>query len=161
MQLSRLPITLASLAVFCVAQPGHASEITGGTESDRKQMAVISKNWLDAYASGDLDGIMSIMHSDAMVMPHNQATTRGTEAVREYFSGRIGRSGVTFVDNLQEIRINGNWAYVLGTFKLEVASGDPDKPPYVHNGRYLVLYEKVGDTWKMLRDMDNLDPLAN
>ena len=124
-------------------------------------MAQISKDWLNAYAAGDLDGIMAIMHDDAMVMPHNQATTRGTEAVRNYFAGRIGRPGVKFVDNLQEIRINGDWAYVLGTFKLEIASRDAGKPPFVHNGRYLVLYEKVGDDWKMLRDMDNADPVGN
>ena len=30
----------------------------------------------------------------------------------------------------------------------------------LYNGRYLVLYEKVDGEWKMLRDMDNLDPIV-
>lgn len=147
------------IALFLPVASASSAEITGGTEADRRAMVEISNDWLDAYASGDLDGIMAIMHTDAVVMPHGQPTSRGTDAVRRYFSTRIGRPGVTFVDDLEEIRINGDWAYVLGRFRLEVERGD-DEPPYVHNGRYLVLYEKVDGEWKMLRDMDNLAPIA-
>ncbi len=101
---------------------------------------------------------MALMHADAMVMPHRQATSRGTAAVRDYFATRIGRPGVQFVDNLQEIRINGTWAYVLGSFEIEIAAANPEDAPITHRGRYLVLYEKVDGDWKMLRDMDNLAP---
>ena len=55
-----------------------AVEIVGGTEADRERMAEISDEWLSAYERGDLDGIMAIMHPDATLMPHNQATSRGT-----------------------------------------------------------------------------------
>jgi len=48
---------------------------------------------------------------------------------------------------------------VPGTFKPEIKSQDPQKPPHIHNGRYLVLCEKVDGDWKMLRDMDNADPV--
>ncbi|MDH3621496.1 MAG: nuclear transport factor 2 family protein [Gammaproteobacteria bacterium] len=139
--------------------PAIATEITGGTEEDRAQMVQVSKNWLDAYASGDLDGIMAVMHADAMLMPHNQSTSHGTEEVRAYFATRIGRPGVKLVDDLQEIRINGDWAYVRGKFRFEIDLG-PEKPPIIHNGRYLILYEKTGGNWKVLRDMDNLDPVT-
>ena len=159
---ARNTLTVLTLLVLTgVSAPAMAAEITGGSAEDRAAMQKISVKWLESYASGDLDGIMSVMHADAMVMPHNQPTSRGTEAVRNFFAGRIGRPGVEFIDNLQEIRINGDWAYVLGTFKLKIASGEADKPPYIHNGRYLVLYEKVDGEWKMLRDMDNADPVGN
>lgn len=148
---------LRIFGIFCLVTPAVSADISGGTEADRQRMLEVSQEWLDAYANGDLDGIMAIMHEDAVVMPHNQPTSRGTDAVRHYFAGRIGRPGVTFVDNLQEIRINGSWASVMGSFTLQVDRG-PDEPPYVHRGRYLVLYEKVNGDWRMLRDMDNLDP---
>lgn len=151
----------ASLGLALIALPAASVDISGGEEADRAEMARISEEWLDAYASGDLDAIMAIMHKDAVVMPHNQPTSRGTEEVSAYFASRIGRPGVKFIDNLQEIRINGDWAYVLGTFQLEVASSDPEKLPYTHNGRYLVLYEKVDGNWMMLRDMDNAAPVGH
>lgn len=151
---------MAMLAIGFVgwASAAGAAQITGGSEADRLRMAEISSDWLDAYSNGDLDSLMAIMHPDAILMPHGQRTSRGSEAIREYFSTRIGRPGVTFVDNLQEIRINGDWAYVLGTFELKVTQDSPEKPPYLHSGRYLVLYEKIDGNWKMLRDMDNAAP---
>ena len=148
------------LALILAAPAASATDISGGTAADRERMAEISREWLDAYAAGDLDALMAIMHDDAIVMPHAQATSRGLDEVREYFATRIGRPGVSFHDNLQEIRINGDWAYVMGTFSLEIAAADPNAAPFVHAGRYLVLYEKVDGDWKMLRDMDNAAPPA-
>ena len=150
-------VAIAATALVLTTQAG-AVEIVGGTEADRERMAEISDEWLSAYERGDLDGIMAIMHPDAILMPHNQATSRGTAAVREYFSTRIGRPGVRFVNELEEIRINGSWAIVLGSFAIEADAPDGDTPMIVHRGRYLVLYEKVDGDWLMLRDMDNLDP---
>ena len=152
----------ASLLLLAVVQflcgTAAAVEVSGGTEEDRAKMAAVAKQWLAAYDSGDLDGIMAVMHEDAILMPHNQATSRGTEAVRAYFATRIGRPGVKLIDDLQEIRIRGDWAFVRGSFRFEIDLG-PEKPPLIHNGRYLILYEKVDGDWKVLRDMDNLDPV--
>jgi len=150
---------LVTLLALSLAPTAGAVDIVGGTEADRQRMAEISQEWLDAYANGDLDGIMAIMHPDGMLMPHNQPTSRGTDAMRAYFAPRIGRPGVSFVNKLEEIRINGSWAIVVGTFAVEVTAGENAEPAVVHNGRYLVLYEKVDGEWLMLRDMDNLDPV--
>lgn len=160
--LTRSPFLLSFAVAFLLAGGGpvaHATEIVGGTAEDRDRMAEVSREWLDAYARGDLDGIMALMHPDSMVMPHNQPTSTGLDAVRAYFGSRIGRPGVQFVDDLQEIRINGTWALVLGSFAVEVTPEEGGDPVVVHNGRYLVVYEKVDGEWLMLRDMDNLDPV--
>lgn len=140
--------------------PALSVEISGGTEEDQAQLLQISKDWVDAYTTGDLDALMNLMHEDALLMPHNQATTRGYEAVRTYFQSRIGNPNVTMTDDLQEIRINGNWAIIRGAFSFEIAPGEPDGKPFVHNGRYLLIYEKDDGAWKLLRDMDNLNPVA-
>ncbi len=154
-------LPLAVAIFFAGVSPlAHATEIVGGTAEDRARMAEVSREWLDSYANGDLDGIMALMHPDSIVMPHNQPTSTGLEEVRAFFGSRIGRPGVSFVDNLEEIRINGTWALVLGRFAVEVTPEEGGDPVVVHNGRYLVVYEKVDGDWLMLRDMDNLDPVA-
>jgi ketosteroid isomerase-like protein len=152
---------LATLLLGAGTGPvAYGVEIVGGTAQDRQRMEEISREWVEAYGRGDLDGIMSLMHPDSIVMPHNQPTSTGLDEVRAYFGSRIGRPGVSFVDKLEEIRINGTWAVVLGSFRVEVAAEEGADPVVVHNGRYLVLYEKVDGDWLMLRDMDNLDPVA-
>ncbi len=147
-----------AVALLVLVRAGAGVEISGGNERDRERLLAISEEWVTAYTHGDLDALMALMHEDAIVMPHNQVTSRGLDEVRAYFASRIGRRGVTFRDDLQEIRISGDWAYVLGAFELEVPSSNKNQPPYVHRGRYFVLYEKVGDDWKMLRDIDNAAP---
>lgn len=152
-----LAVTIISIATTPLA---HGTEIVGGTAEDRARMAEVSREWLDSYANGDLDRLMALMHPESIVMPHNQPTSTGLEEVRAFFATRIGRPGVNFVDNLEEIRINGSWALVLGSFSVEVSSEAGADPVVVHKGRYLVVYEKVDGDWLMLRDMDNLDPVA-
>ena len=156
------PLGILATLILCVgaAPAANSVEIVGGSAEDRERMAEISREWVDAYARGDLDGIMALMHPESIVMPHNQPTSAGLDEVRAYFGSRIGRPGVSFVDKLEEIRINGTWAIVLGSFKVEVAAEEGAEAVVVHNGRYLVLYEKVDGEWLMLRDMDNLDPVA-
>ena len=153
-------VSAITLLLSIQARPALSVEISGGTKEDQAQLLQISKDWVKAYTTGDLDALMNLMHEDAMLMPHNQVTSRGYEAVRTYFQSRIGNPNVTMTDDLQEIRVNGNWAIIRGAFSFEIASSEPEGKPFVHNGRYLLIYEKDDGAWKLLRDMDNLNPVA-
>lgn len=151
-------MVLLLFAVMLALKPdADTTGITGGTAADRERMAELSQAWLDAYLSDDPERIVAILHEDAVVMPHNQETATGSEEVRQYLETHTGRSGDEFSDDVQEIRINRDWAYVRGRFTLMVGAGD-GMQRYVRNGRYLVLFEKVGNDWKMLRNMDNAAP---
>lgn len=142
--------------------PAPAVDISGGSEEDRAALVAISEDWVEAYGNGDIELMMSLMHADAMVMAENQPTVRGYDAVRAYFAPRVGAPGITFTDDLQEIRIEGDWAFVRGEFVLEVAAREPDGQPFKRKGRYFVLYEKNDQgEWKMLRDIDNAAPLTS
>ena len=152
-KIATLPALLLSALL---SQAVLAADISGGSEDDRARMQEIAKAWVDNYLSGDLDGMMSFMHDDAMIMAANSPTVHGRDAVREYLSTRVGQPGVEFKDDLQEIRINGNWAYVRGAFHLAVTPEGAPEPVFRRHGRYLVIYEKTDEgEWMMLRDMDN------
>ena len=160
MKLNKVLTGCGAAALLLAASAATATpEISGGTKADRDALLAIAEAWVEAYTDGDIDMMMSLMHEDAMVMAENQATVHGLEAVRAYFEPKLGAPGVSFTDQLEEIRINGNWAYVRGSFLLEVAPRGEDGEPYRRKGRYFVLYEKneTGE-WKMLRDIDNAAP---
>ena len=160
--LNRTLTVLTLTATLALAAPVLAVDISGGTQADRDRLVEISEAWIDNYISGDLDGMMSFMHEDAMIMAANAGTVRGTEAVRDFLATRVGQPGVEFEDDLQEIRINGNWAFVRGDFFLTVTPPGAPEPVFRRHGRYLVIYEKGEDgAWEMLRDMDNSVPLAD
>jgi ketosteroid isomerase-like protein len=138
----------------------QAVEISGGSTQDQASLKAISDKWVADYIAGDIDGLVAILHEDAMILSQKQANVQGLDEIRTYFAARAGKPGVTFTDNIQEIRINGDWAFVRGEFLLEVAPWEEGKPGFKRNGRYFVLYEKNADgEWKMLRDMDNDAPM--
>jgi len=139
-----------------MAPVAKAVEVSGGSEADREALKEISANWTEDYINGNVDGLMAVMDEDAMILSQKQATVAGEDEIRAYFEARAGKPGVTFTDHLQEIRINGDWAYVRGDFVLEVAPWEEGKPGFKRNGRYFVLYEKdEAGEWKMIRDIDN------
>lgn len=152
---------LLALALLPLALPAQACpQITGGSPEDRQRLEEIAQAWVSNYLEGDLEGMMALMHEDAMIMAADTPTVHGREAVREYLATRIGRPGVKFEDDLREIRIQGDWALVRGDFHLEVTPPGAPEPVYRRHGRYLVIYEKTADgEWLMLRDMDNSVPL--
>ena len=138
------------------APAAQAVEVSGGSSEDQAALRAIAEAWTDDYINGDVDGLMAVMDEDAMILSQKQATVSGADEIRAYFEARAGKPGVTFTDHLQEIRINGDWAYVRGDFVLEVAPWEEGKPGFTRNGRYFVLYEKdENGEWKMLRDIDN------
>ena len=59
-----------------------------------------------------------------------------------------------------ERQTTSDWAYLRGSFLLEVAPWEEGKPGFKRNGRYFVLYERNAEgEWKMLRDIDNTAPM--
>jgi ketosteroid isomerase-like protein len=156
---SRLKL-LALASALLLAPLAHALEISGGSAEDQATLKAIADKWVADYLAGDIDGLMSVMHEDGMILSEKQPTVVGTDAIRSYFETRAGKPGVSFQDDIQEIRINGSWAFVRGDFLLEVAPWEEGKPGFKRKGRYFVLYEKnAAGEWKMLRDIDNDAPM--
>ena len=140
------------------SQPADPVEVVGGTAEDAEALRRISARWIDTYLAGDIDGFMALVADDIVVMAEDQPTQVGKAAARAFFSQRVGRPGVRFIDDLKEIRVEGQWAYFRGDFVFEMAAGN-GQPARRHSGRYFVLYEKGQDgQWRMIRDMDNGRP---
>ncbi|MEO7774861.1 MAG: DUF4440 domain-containing protein [Steroidobacteraceae bacterium] len=148
------------LCALLSAPVSQAIEISGGSAVDQATLKTMSDTWVADYLAGDVDGLVAIMHKDAMILSEKQPTAVGPDAIRAYFAARAGKPGVSFKDNIQEIRINGSWGLVRGEFLMEVAPVEEGKPVFKRHGRYLVLYEKnAAGKWEMLRDIDNDAPL--
>ncbi|MEM9302049.1 MAG: DUF4440 domain-containing protein [Pseudomonadota bacterium] len=130
--------------------------VVGASAEDADKLKAIYATWMESYNAGDLESFMGLLHDDVIVMAENQPTVAGKAAARAYFAARVGRPGVTFIDELLEIRVNGSWAYFRGDFTFESAPTETGGETHRARGRYLVLYEKGDDgEWRMLRDIDN------
>ena len=125
----------------------------GGATMNRVETAVrkIMQDWVFACNSTQLDDLVSIYASDALVLRPNHPAVRGTPAIREFFFASLD-SGVGDVE-IDPIRLDviGDVAYEAGRFKMlvPVAVGKRRE----ERGKYLaILARQSNGEWRIVSD---------
>lgn len=114
--------------------------------------------WAKYYEAGDLDGLMTLYMDDVIVALHGQPALYGKQAVREYFSTRIGKADATFELDYELEEVHGDIAYIISKYWLRAVVRENG---HVINdaGRSLLIYKKDTDgRWKIAADIDQATP---
>lgn len=121
-------------------------------------LSAAGTSWAAYYEAGDLDGLMTLYMDDAVVALHGQPALFGKEAVREYFSTRIGKSEAKFELDYEVSEIHGDVAYLISKYWLRAVNKESG---YVYKdaGRSMLVYKKDTDGhWKIAADLDQATP---
>lgn len=111
----------------------------------------LSTAWNEALNNGDIETLTMVYTSDARIMPPNGTTVRGAEGVRATF-GAMMDAGLTGETVIEEITLQGNIAYKIGSYK--VMNGDD----VVDNGKFIETWLKGEDgKWRISNDIWNSD----
>ncbi len=128
--------------------------------SDIAAIEQVAQRWIELYAAGDLDGLMTLYTQDAIVALHGRPALRGVEQIRNFFAPGMGKSRVTFEIDIEEIQIHGDTAHLLSKYYLTsepISGGDT----YRDAGRSLLIYKRNPDNeWKLYLDIDQATPDA-
>lgn len=111
----------------------------------------LSTAWNEALNTQDLETLTMVYASNARIMPPNGKTVRGAEGVRQTF-GAMMDAGLTGETVIEEITMQGNLAFKIGTYK--VMDGDD----VVDNGKFIETWLKGEDgKWRISNDIWNSD----
>ena len=114
--------------------------------------------WAEYYKAGDLDSLMTLYTDDAIVALHGQPALYGKDAVREYFSTRIGKADSEFELDYELEEIHGDIAYIISKYWL-VAKDRETGNTYKDAGRSLLVYKRGPDgDWLIAADIDQATP---
>lgn len=114
--------------------------------------------WAEYYKAGDLDSLMTLYTDDAIVALHGQPALYGKQAVREYFSTRIGTADTEFELDYELEEIHGDIAYIISKYWL-VAKNNETGETYKDAGRSLLVYKRGPDgNWLIAADIDQATP---
>jgi ketosteroid isomerase-like protein len=113
--------------------------------------------WARYYEQGDLDGLMTLYVDDAIVALHGQPALFGVEAIREYFSTRIGKADSTFELEYELRETHGEIAYIISKYWLKAVDNETGDT-YLDAGRSLLVYKKHEGQWKIAADIDQATP---
>jgi len=132
------------LTIGCAApQPDSTAEAQAGIDATNAQ-------FMAAVGQGDAAGVAACYTENTQLLPPNGTIVSGSKAVQKTFQGFIdaGIKGVRLAST--EVEGHGDTAYEVGTYALTVEGGQT-----VDEGKYIVIWKKAGDEWKLHRDIFN------
>jgi ketosteroid isomerase-like protein len=99
-------------------------------------------------AKGDSVALAALYAADGQVMPAGSDPIRGTEAIQKFWQGAIN-SGIAGIGlKTIEVFAQGSTATEVGQYELRDKAGK-----VLDHGKYIVIWRRDGDKWKLLRDM--------
>jgi len=113
-------------------------------------IAATNQSFMTAFAAGDADGLAALYMTDGQLAPPHSDVVTGHEAIAGFWQGAMdmGLKGVTL--ETAELDEYGDTAVEQGRYQLTDAEGN-----VADRGKYLVIWKRDGDTWKLHRDIWN------
>ena len=130
----------AALLICGAAGPALAQDVSGARDASAKFTA--------ALASGDAQTAASYLTEDAVALPPGRSPVNGKAQIQQ-FLGNMTRSVKNLKYTSEDVKpIDDNTVREVGTFAFKMRDSDVD-------GKYLLVWTKVGGDWKVAADMWN------
>jgi uncharacterized protein (TIGR02246 family) len=136
----RFALTIAFIAGFIA--PAFAQ---------RAEIEAANANWVEFFNKGDFTGIASLYTEDATAFPPGAAMVNGRAAIGAMWKGMAEQVSDPKITTLDVKPLGSSSAREIGTFSLKTKGPTPQEV----TGKYVVVWEKVGDDWKLAADIWN------
>jgi ketosteroid isomerase-like protein len=143
------------ILLFCMIGDCRAQLKTNAMlEEAKKAIETSNEIYFQAFATGDSSLFIDLYAKDCWIMPPNAPTLCGDGAPLEFFKTAYYKYGLrnghfitidVFGDGVEFVTEEGFWQTFDGDNRL------------TDHGKFLVLWKKTADGWKMFRDSFNSD----
>jgi len=125
--------------------------ICGSAIAQKAEIEAVNAKWLEFFNKGDFASIGSLYTTDATALPPGAAMVRGREAIGGMWKGLAEQVTDPKLAILDVKPLGPSAAREIGTFSLKTKGPNPQDV----SGKYVVVWEKVGDEWKLATDIWN------
>ena len=126
-------------------------------QSNEKEKAIILRNikaFSDAFVKGDHKTLASSYTEDGKVFPGGRDIIEGYDGLEKFWTKGEGIKGVHHKITPKEIKFLGDYAYDYGYYEGAVKN-EADGKESAFKGKYLIVWKKVDDDWKIYLDIWN------
>ncbi len=141
--------TAWTLALALLLIVGCAAPQQDNTEEARAGIDAMNARWMAAFSQGDAAGVAACYTEDAQLLPPNSEIVSGPEAVQANFQEAMD-AGLNVRLESVELESHGDTAYEVGT---AIVTGEDGQT--IDESKGIVIWKKVGDEWKLHRDIFN------
>lgn len=149
---------MKKLFLICVATLFMASQLYAQGEADMKaKFNELNKKFSQMMMDNDLEGMLSYYADNPISMPSYQPMLRSLDAMRESHKQQheMGMKITAFELTATDVIVKGDIAIEIGTYTISM--GMPEMGTMDDQGKYMNVWEKQGDDWKLRADMWNTD----
>ena len=128
--------------------------IVGSIASASAQKAdieAVNAKWTEFFNKGDFAGVASLYTADATAFPPGSAMVHGDTAIGAMWKSMAEQVSDPKLVTLDVKPLGPSAAREIGTFSLKTKGSTPQEV----TGKYVVVWEKVGNDWKLAADIWN------
>lgn len=118
--------------------------------SIRDLIAAANETFMAAFKAGNAAAVADLYTEEGKVLPPNSDVVTGRQAIHAFWQGLLDMGIKQAKLEISEVERCGNTAYEVSKFSLFGAGGQ-----VLEQGKYIVIWKKVGDQWKLHRDIFN------
>jgi ketosteroid isomerase-like protein len=118
--------------------------------AQKAEIEAANAKWIEFFNKGDFAGVRSLYTADATAFPPGSPMVRG-DAIGAMWKGMAEQVGEPKLMTLDVKPLGPSAAQEIGTFSLKTKGPNPKDV----TGKYLVVWEKVGNDWKLAADIWN------
>ncbi len=119
--------------------------------AQKAEIEAVNAKWMQFFNKGDFAGIASLYTDDAIAFPPGSAMVKGSAAIGAMWKGMAEQVSDAKVTTLDVKPLGPSAAREIGTFSLKTKGPTPKEV----TGKYVVVWEKVGERWKLSADIWN------
>ncbi|MEH2487664.1 YybH family protein [Bradyrhizobium sp. AZCC 2230] len=134
-----------ALVIACVIS------LTAPASAQKAEIEAINTKWIELFNKGDFSGVASLYSTDATAFPPGSAMVHGRAAIEAMWKGMADQVGDPKLTTVDVKPLSPSAAREIGTFTLKTKGPTPQEV----TGKYVVVWEKVGNDWKLTTDIWN------
>jgi uncharacterized protein (TIGR02246 family) len=119
--------------------------------AQKAEIEAVNAKWVEFFNKGDFTGVASLYTTDATAFPPGSAMVQGAAAIGAMWKNMAEKAGDPKLTTLDVKSLGPSAAREIGTFSLKTKASSPQDV----TGKYVVVWEKVGDDWKLAADIWN------
>ena len=124
---------------------------TAMTFAQKAEIEAANAKWIEFFNKGDFVGIASLYTADATAFPPGSPMVRGRDAIGAMWKGMAEKVTDPRLTTLDVKPLGTAAAREIGTFSLKTKDAVPQEVV----GKYVVVWEKVGNDWQLAADIWN------
>ena len=125
--------------------------LTAPASAQKAEIEATNAKWIELFSKGDFSGIASLYSTDATALPPGSAMVQGRAAIEIMWKGMAEKVGEPKLTTVDVKPLGPSAAREIGTFTLKTKAPTPQEV----TGKYVVVWEKVGNDWKLTTDIWN------